>query len=190
IAEFDGDEANFKLYKVLAAHGAGQIEFGTFAKDTAGLKAAFAEIIEYFDTTAEQRDAFSLAGYIEDVEQGERVGPNEPAPKKKKAKLPAGSDYRTVLKAFPEARLARKIFSAMENGRIDRMLSRTHRGRRKDRGLMQKLLSGQRPFIFDVPAHEVPFELLFQITLCGGASEDARRFYGQVVAEIENIVDR
>ncbi len=190
IAEFDGDEANFKLYKVLAAHGAGQIEFGTFAKDTAELKAAFAEIIEYFDTTAEQRDAFSLAGYIEDIEKGERVGPNEPAPKKKKAKLPAGSDYRTVLKAFPEARLARKIFSAMENGRIDRMLRRTYRGLRKDLDLMQKLLSGQRPFIFDVPAHEVPFELLFQITLCGGASEDARRFYGQIVAEIENIVDR
>src|SRR5690606_3566724 len=123
------------------------------------------------------------------IEKGERVGPNETAARKN-AMLPADSDYRTVLKAFPEARLARKIFSAMENGRIDRMLRRTYRGLRKDLDLMQKLLSGQRPFIFDVPAHEVPFELLFQITLCGGASEDARRFYGQIVAEIENIVDR
>jgi hypothetical protein len=70
------------------------------------------------------------------------------------------------------------------------MLRRVYRGLRKDLDLMQKLLAGQRPFIFDIPAHEVPFELLFQITLCGGASEDAQRFYGQVVAEIENIVDR
>lgn len=189
IAEFDDDEANFKLFKVLAAHGAGQIEFGTFAKDTTELKAAFAEIVEYFDSTADQRDAFSLSGYIEDIEKGERVGPNE-AVRKKKAKLPADSDYRSILNAFPEPRLARKIFSAMENGRIDRTLRRVYRGLRKDLDLMQKLLAGQRPYIFDVPAHEVPFELLFQITLCGGASEDARRFYGQIVAEIENIVDR
>src|SRR5690606_113565 len=46
-----------------------------------------------------------------------------------------------------------------------------------------------RPFIFDVPYHQVPFELLFQITLCGGATDDARSFYGQIVAEIETVVD-
>jgi nitric oxide reductase activation protein len=34
----------------------------------------------------------------------------------------------------------------------------------------------------------VPFELLFQITLCGGALADARDFYGQVVSELESIV--
>src|SRR6185503_8366971 len=30
VAEFDDDELDFRLYKVLAAHGAGQIEFGTY----------------------------------------------------------------------------------------------------------------------------------------------------------------
>ena len=34
VAEFDDDEKDFRLYKVLAAHGAGQIEFGTFERDT------------------------------------------------------------------------------------------------------------------------------------------------------------
>jgi hypothetical protein len=29
VAEFGADEMDFRLYKVLAAHGAGQIEFGT-----------------------------------------------------------------------------------------------------------------------------------------------------------------
>ena len=37
--------------------------------------------------------------------------------------------------------------------------------------------------------HQVPFELLFQITLCGGATDDARRFYGQVVSEIESVIE-
>ncbi len=44
VAEFDDDEMDFRLYKVLAAHGAGQIEFGTFERDTSGLKSAFREL--------------------------------------------------------------------------------------------------------------------------------------------------
>jgi len=40
VAEFDSDEMDFKLYKVLAAHGAGQIEFGTFDRDHKELKNA------------------------------------------------------------------------------------------------------------------------------------------------------
>jgi hypothetical protein len=40
IAEFEDDDKDFRLFKVLAAHGAGQIEFGTFEKDTIGLRAA------------------------------------------------------------------------------------------------------------------------------------------------------
>jgi len=38
--------------------------------------------------------------------------------------------------------------------------------------------------------HQVPFELLFQITLCGGATDDAKQFYGQVVSEIGAIVEK
>ena len=54
---------------------------------------------------------------------------------------------------------------------------------------MQKLLRATRPYIFDLPMHQVPFELLFQITLCGGATDDARQFYGHVVSEIESVVE-
>ena len=71
--EFDSDEMDFRLYKVLAAHGAGQIEFGTFEKDSKELKAAFASLSELYSATAEEIDAFSLAGYIEDVQKGERA---------------------------------------------------------------------------------------------------------------------
>ncbi len=187
VDEFDGDEKDFRLYKVLAAHGAGQIEFGTFEKDTVVLRAAFAELTAFYEATAEQLDAFSLAGYIEDVQKGQPAKPD--APISKPHKLPKGSDYRAVLGAFPEPKLARKIFGTMENARIDSRLRYEYRGLRKDLDLMKELLRRSRPYIFDIPAHQVPFELLFQITLCGGATDDARQFYSQVVSEIESVVE-
>jgi nitric oxide reductase NorD protein len=192
VNEFNDEEMDFRLYKVLAAHGAGQIEFGTFEKDTPALKAAFTELAELFEATAEQLDAFSLSGYIEDVERGERALSEEELAaelKRRRRHLPKNSDYRQVLQLFPEPRLARRIFATMENARIDAALRRTYRGLRKDLDLMQNFLRERRPFIFDVPLAQVPFELLFQITLCGGATDDARRFYGQIVSEIETVVD-
>jgi nitric oxide reductase NorD protein len=198
IAEFDDDVKDFRLYKVLAAHGAGQIEFGTFEKDTTGLRAAFADLRALYEATAEQRDAFSLDGYLgeppisdsafdaaddggNEIRSPKSEIPNQPA-------LSTDSDYRAVLKAFPEPRLAKKIFGTMENARIDSRLRYAYRGLRKDLDLMKQFLRASRPYIFDVPAHQVPFELLFQITLCGGATDDARQFYGQVVSEIEGVV--
>lgn len=190
VAEFDDDEMDFRLYKVLAAHGAGQIEFGTFEQDTLGLKAAYADLIDLYSATADQLDAFSLAGYIEDVQKGEKALPEGVEEKKRSPKLPKHSDYRAVLTAFPEPRLARKIFATMENARIDNRLRHTYRGLRKDLDLMRTHLKENRPYIFDLPMHQVPFELLFQITLCGGATDDAKRFYGQIVSEIESVVEK
>ncbi|MCY7345825.1 MAG: VWA domain-containing protein, partial [Pyrinomonadaceae bacterium] len=66
----------------------------------------------------------------------------------------------------------------------------TYRGLRKDLDLMQKFLREKRPFIFDLPIYQVPSELLFQITLCGGATDDARKFYGQIVSEIETVIEK
>jgi nitric oxide reductase activation protein len=192
VSEFDSDEMDFRLYKVLAAHGAGQIEFGTFEKDSKELKAAFTELSALYEANAEQLDAFSLAGYIEEVEKGERALSEEELKaelKKRRKKLPKDSDYRAVLQTFPEARLAKKIFGTMENARIDAALRRTYRGLRKDLDLMQSFLRERRPYIFDLPMAQVPFELLFQITLCGGATDDARQFYGQIVSEIETVLD-
>jgi nitric oxide reductase NorD protein len=193
VAAFDDDEMDFRLYKVLSAHGAGQIEFGTFEKDTRGLKAAYAELEGLFSATADQLDAFSLAGYIEDVASGQKaLTPEQQGAedKKKAASLPKGSDYRAVLNVFPDPALARKIFSTMENARIDNRLRYTYRGLVKDLDLMRTHLGENRPYIFDLPMHQVPFELLFQITLCGGATDDAKRFYRQIVSEIETVVEK
>ena len=193
VSEFDTDEMDFRLYKVLAAHGAGQIEFGTYEKDSNGLRAAFAELSALYEATAEQTDAFSLAGYIKDVQKGERALSEEETAKelkKAKKKLPKSSDYKAVLGIFPEPSLAKKIFGTMENARIDNRLRQTYRGLRKDLDLMQKLLREKRPFIFDLPMYQVPFELLFQITLCGGATDDSRKYYGQIVSEIETVIEK
>ena len=109
VAEFDDDEMDFRLYKVLAAHGAGQIEFGTFEQDTTELKAAFTDLADLYSSTAEQRDAFSLAGYIEDVQTGQpSLFEGPPNNRERQLKLAKGSDYRAVLKIFPEPRLAKK----------------------------------------------------------------------------------
>lgn len=188
VAEFDDDEMDFRLFKVLAAHGAGQIEFGTFERDSNGLKAAYQKLSSLYSATADQLDAFSLSGYIEDAQKGQQSLFDE-APDKPKS-LPKNSDYKSVLQVFPEPRLAKKIFSTMENARIDSRLRHSYRGLRKDLDLMQKFLREKRPYIFDLPIHLVPFELLFQVTLCGGATVDSRQFYGQIVSEIETIVEK
>lgn len=190
VTEFDDEEMNFRLYKVLAAHGAGQIEFGTFAKDSQALKAAYSELLDLYTSTAEERDAFSLAGYIEDVQKGERVsGDANDAGRTSYKALPQGSDYHAILRIFPEPRLAKRIFGTMENARIDHCLRAAYRGLRKDLDLMRSILRKMRPYIFDLPAHQVPFELLFQITLCGGATDDAKQFYGQAISEIESVIE-
>lgn len=188
VGEFPDDETNFRLYKVLAAHGSGQIEFGTFVQDSVELKAVYTELKDLYSATADQLDAFSLAGYIEDVQSGEAANPNGES--LRSFELPYGSDYRAALNAFPEPRLARKIFGTMENARIDHCLRAEYRGLVKDLDLMRQYLRENRPYIFDVPMHQVPFELLFQITMCGGATDDARQFYGQIVSEIESVIER
>ena len=62
VAEFGDDELDFRLYKVLAAHAAGQIEFGTYDQGNTGLQAAHSTIAETYDVAnADARDAFAIA---------------------------------------------------------------------------------------------------------------------------------
>ena len=168
LSPIEDDEKISVCIKVLAAHGAGQIEFGTFEKDTVGLRSAFTSLCSLYESSADERDAFSLAGYIENVQSGEQALSEDEIRKeqeRKSTKLAKDSDYRAVLKVFPEPRLAKKIFGTMENARIDARLRYAYRGLRKDLDLMKEFLRASRPYIFDLPIHMVPFELLFQITL-------------------------
>ncbi len=199
VSEFADDERNFRLYKVLDAHAAGQIEFGTHARagsktETTGapLRAAFASIADtYAAENVDARDAFALDGYINDPSQSEpALAPAEEARRARAARrrMPKEADYRAVLAVFPLPTLAARIFGTLENGRIDRRLRHAYRGLTRDLDLVRAHLRGQRPRIATIPLTLVPFELLFQITMCGGALDDARSFYGQIVSELESIV--
>ncbi|HKS29969.1 MAG TPA: VWA domain-containing protein [Pyrinomonadaceae bacterium] len=192
VSEFGDDELDFRLYKVLAAHAAGQIEFGTHDRDTTDLRAAYSSIAAlYAPENVDARDAFALDGYINEMQKGEAaLSPEEEARRARQERrvLPPDSDYRAILALFPHANLARRIFGTLENGRIDRRLRHTYRGLRRDLDFTREHIKISRPRIIDLPVALIPFELLFQITLCGGALDDARQFYGQIVSELEGIV--
>ncbi|HLL74182.1 MAG TPA: VWA domain-containing protein [Pyrinomonadaceae bacterium] len=201
VSEFGSDALNFRLYKVLAAHAAGQIEFGTHARAGGNaeqpvpnhdLRAAYTSIAELYDpATRDALDAFALDGYINDIPAGERALPPEEEARlarQRRRTMPHEADYRAVLALFPLPALAARIFSTLENGRIDRRLRGTYRGLARDLDLVREHLRAQRPRVATLPVALVPFELLFQITLCGGALDDARAFYSPVVSELEGIV--
>ncbi len=192
VAEFDDEQLDFRLYKVLAAHAAGQIEFGTHERDSSDLRAAYTSIAElYAEENADARDAFALDGYINEMEKGERALSIEEEKKlaqQTRRTLPPDSDYRAVLALFPQRGLAHRIFGTLENGRIDRRLRLAYRGLARDLDLTRDHLRANRPHIIDLPVTLVPFELLFQIALCGGALDDARQVYSQIVSELEVIV--
>lgn len=197
VSEFGEQELDFRLYKVLAAHAAGQIEFGTYVRDSDDVRAAYAALIELYDpANADARDSFALDGYMSEppADRGPQAGiplgvvdagglTNAKAQRRKES-----LDYRHVLNLFPIPALARRIFGTLENGRIDRRLRRTYRGLARDLDLIREHLRNRRPRIIDLPPALVPFELLFQITMLGGALDDAREFYRQVVSELETIV--
>jgi len=191
VNEFGDDELDFKLYKVLAAHAAGQIEFGTYERGTTDLRAAYAAIAEtYSAENVDARDAFALGDDIVSRTAGSHEQVSAHATEKKDAHPTAivDLDYRQVLRQFPLPQLARRIFGTLENGRIDRRLRNKYRGLVRDLDLIREHLSRNRPQIEELPASLVPFELLFQITLLGGARDDCRAFYSQVVSELETIV--
>ena len=192
VSEFGDAELDFRLYKVLAAHGAGQIEFGTRDPDTADLRAAYASLAElYSPENADALDAFALDGYINDPSKSApALAPGDEArlASARVRRLPEGGDYRAALALFPQRGLATRIFGTLENGRIDRRLRRAYRGLGRDLDLVREHLRRGRPRIVSLPVTLVPFELLFQITLCGGALEDARAVYGQAASELETIV--
>jgi len=180
VNEFGDEDLDFRLYKVLAAHAAGQIEFGTYARGDMLGAARSAIAARYSDENVDALDAFSLADEIvqlrKDQEEAPQITPSDDI------------GYRDVLRMFPMPQLARRVFGTLENGRIDRRLRRTYRGLSRDLDLIRQHLSRSRPRITELPGSLVPFELLFQVTMLGGAREDARIAHGQIVSELETIV--
>jgi nitric oxide reductase NorD protein len=202
VAEFGDDDLDFRLYKVLAAHAAGQIEFGTYERGTSGLRAAFAALNEIYNPdNSAALDAFAVADEMVEVGQTflsvhgseeESITDSETAgssssPVTDTNACPTDVDYRAVLELFPYPHLARRIFGTLENCRIDRRLRQNYRGLARDLDLIREHLRRGRPSVLELPATLVAFELLFQAVLLGGATADARQYYGQIVSEFETV---
>ena len=118
INEFVDEALDFRLYKVLAAHAAGQIEFGTHDRGTESLFAAFQAIkTAHAPENVDALDAFAIADE-QLVTQTERDS--------SEIEKPEELDYREVLRLFPQVQLARRIFGTLENGRIDRRLRKKY----------------------------------------------------------------
>jgi hypothetical protein len=190
VAEFGDDELDFRLYKVLAAHAAGQIEFGTYERGAAELRAAYFSIREtYAPENIDARDAFAVPDemigqtFLSVSESVESPSASETG----RNACPTDVDYRHVLHLFPQPQLARRIFGTLENCRIDRRLRLKYRGLARDLDLIREYLRRGRPSVTELPATMLPFELLFQSTLLGGATENARQYYGQIVSELESV---
>jgi hypothetical protein len=189
VAEFGDDELDFCLYKVLAAHAAGQIEFGTYERGTPELSAAYTAVQEEFDPRNDAaRDAFAVADELVGQTFTSVPGPAEQGTGKNAC--PTDVDYRTVVQLFPDKQLGSRIFGTLENCRIDRRLRLKYRGLARDLDLIREHLRRSRPSVLELPAALLPFELLFQTTLLGGATDDARQYYSQIVSELETITEQ
>ena len=172
VAEFEDESENFRLFKVLAAHAAGQIEFLTFIQDAPETLAAIAEIRNAFRHRLDQEGE-----RVQQTQQTENASSDE-----------QGVDFLVALGEFPNTDLATRLFTTIENGRIDFLLRLVYRGIRRDLDFVRGRLIERRPKIEDIPHDLLPFELLFQIAICGGATSEARRAYPSVVQELEQIL--
>jgi nitric oxide reductase NorD protein len=188
VAEFGSPEHDFKLYKALAAHASGQVEFGTRAAGTPDIRAALKEIDSYFAEKErhDQAEGLNEREYVQysNVEHlGRRARPElDPS---------AGEnpDYKTVLARFPNQLLAGRIFTTLENGRIDWRLRSNYRGIRRELDFVRARLIERRPPIAELTAEQAIYEMLFQITLCNGViDEDARRAYAETIRQFEQII--
>ncbi len=191
IAEFGSPAEDFRLYKVLAAHAAGQVEFGTRDIGTSEVRAALTEIETHFD----QRERERLAAAKTELRDGEYVQysnvehlglstrrPLDPA-------VFTTADYRLVLSRFSNPALATRVFTTLENGRVDWRLRQSYRGIRRDLDLVRTRLIDRRPPIAELTVEQAIYEMLFQITLCGGVfDETARRAYAGIIQQFEQIV--
>lgn len=182
VAEFEEEAENFRLFKVLAAHGAGQIEFQTYVQGSEEILASLAEIRAAF-----RARTIAKADAEQAVEDNTKTLPKSGKEKSRPRANKATVDFIRVLDEFPSKNIAMRLFTTVENGRIDFLLRKTYRGIRRDLDFVRLRLLEKRPDISDIPPEYVPFELLFQIALCGGATEQSRRAYATVTSQLEEI---
>jgi nitric oxide reductase NorD protein len=190
VAEFGSNDDDFRLYKALAAHAAGQVEFGTRALATPELRATldgidrfFAEKYQDLEHTGGQSEnpdltIHSEAHYLKAIQRRPLTEQDFDE-----------ASYKSALSRFPNIQLATRIFTTLENGRIDYHLRGAYRGIRRDLNFVRQRLVEHRPPVMELPVEQAIYELLFQITICGGVIDDRGKWaYAEVVRAFEEII--
>ena len=184
VAEFEDEKENFRLFKVLAAHAAGQVEFQTYSLDAPDTIAAMAETRAAFHHKREaRRNGKGNGNKASEAQEQINV-----AAENISNALPSGIDFIAVLSEYPNPELAMRLFTTIENGRIDFLLRVVYRGIRRDLDFVRSRLIERRPDIENIPTELIPFELLFQLAICGGATPETLRAYPTVVRDLEQIL--
>jgi hypothetical protein len=208
VAEFEAESENFRMFKVMAAHAAGQVEFGTYAKSSPSLLAAMRQVRDMLGSkdlaapggTCEARRP--EAGQSPESAPTSEDGPlpqagtaaesdGKPARRRKSSKTPGAEPeigFMDIVAQFPNRERAMRLFTTIENGRIDYLLRSHYRGIRRDLDFVLARMREARPNVEALPAELLPFELLFQVSMCGGATCEAQLAYPAVVREMERIM--
>jgi nitric oxide reductase NorD protein len=133
----------FRLYKILAAQGAGQIEFATHETGTERLIGAGKLLVKKY--------------------------PRSPA-----VELNGDTDWYRLVNLFPLTTLSRRLFTILENARIEYLLVQQYRGLRRDIELARRLRSRFRPPDQYLIKYEHLLEILF-VEVLGSVTPDSER---------------
>jgi hypothetical protein len=209
VAEFEAESENFRMFKVMAAHAAGQIEFGTYARSSPSLLAA----LRYVRNTLGLKEPSPASGTREArpatealpnpeaagapaeaplLQESDAPHPNGRSGRRRKSRKSPMPDpeigFVDIVSEFPNPETAMRLFTTIENGRIDYLLRSHYRGIRRDLDFVLSRMREARPGVETLPADLLPFELLFQVSMCGGATFDAQRAYPAIVCEMERVM--
>lgn len=188
VAEFEQEGDNFRLFKVLAAHAAGQIEFCTYSSDSPDINAAISDAAETFGVASPLPPPAAMPKrHTAPAEKSAGAKPRKSRKRREQERNP-GFTFTTVLSMYPNPDLAMRLFTTIENGRIDYLLRNHYRGIRRDLDFVRHRLIEHRPGVLKLPPDLLVFELLFQVAVCGGASSEARITFPAVVQNLEIIV--
>jgi len=136
LGTFSTQAANFEAFKVYATHQTAHLEFGTFEFD--------------YDRAAAIFD--SLRPRLGEAGDGHR-------------NRPAVSDFERFFDLFADRRLARDLFTVVEDTRVDSRVLREYAGIRQAYGRLQAWSAGRRPPLQALPLRQAFVEALILFSL-------------------------
>ena len=140
--ELPSADLNFRLFKIAAAHQAGQVEFGTFSF-------ALSSVSEFFPRDLLKKSLLAV------------LDPEKPA-----------SPLDAFFNLFPRRNLAKDLFTVLEGSRIDHYLRRHYRGLAADMALLSPEIFKKRPKVSSLSLQEAIVEVLLRLGAAGDLGDE------------------